>query len=147
MTMNSTLDSSMLRFGRGFEKTIKRYNPIRSKGNNDVTGANGIKRHNDKKGAFEMAETEIRFEGELDLSRTGEMRDVLGDALGRRAERLIVDLNGVTFIGDAGIGLLLKTLHAQKSEGGELVLRGVSKRVQRLFEVLRLDRVFRLARQ
>ena len=50
--------------------------------------------------------------------------------------RFIVDLEEVTFIGSAGIGIVLSLVEELNSEGGGVVFLNVPEAIQRIFDVL-----------
>lgn len=50
--------------------------------------------------------------------------------------RFMVDLEEVTFIGSAGIGIFLSLVEELNSEGGGVVFLSVPEAIQRIFDVL-----------
>ena len=83
------------------------------------------------------------LETRLDATVAGEFRQVLIDFIQKGQVFLVLDLSDVEFIDSSGLGTLvsiLKTLGGQ----GDLVICGVQKPLLVLFELTRLDRVFRL---
>jgi anti-anti-sigma factor len=58
------------------------------------------------------------------------------------APLLILDLQGVAFIDSAGVGAMVQTLaHLQKS-ARQMALVGVGPKVQAVFEITRVQRIF-----
>lgn len=66
----------------------------------------------------------VEVRGELDISLSDQLRQVLVDAANRlRPPRIVVDLRHVTFIDSTGIGALAAGRNAARSVGVELVVR------------------------
>lgn len=82
----------------------------------------------------------VALSGEIDLATAPVLRDVLIQATSLAVTGVIVDLDGVTFVDAAGLGVLVG---ADKRAGhlpGGLRLVAVSARVRRLLALLGLDR-------
>lgn len=86
--------------------------------------------------------TTIRVVGELDVATA----PLLGDALDRLAADppplVVVDLAQVSFLGSAGIGVLVQARTDLRGTGSRLVLAKAPDRVARVFQLLRLDAAF-----
>jgi len=79
--------------------------------------------------------------GEIDLATVPLFRNHLGRALnGCRGTTLVVDLDGVTAIDDAGLGALLGAAGRARELDGELVVVCTEPTLRRRLEVTRLDR-------
>lgn len=65
----------------------------------------------------------VALEGDVDLATVGRLRDVLVQtALDRPAGDVIVDLDGVLSLDDAGLGILLGRAGATRAGGGQLTV-------------------------
>ena len=64
----------------------------------------------------------VSVAGEIDVGTECKFRDALTSALARGALRVVVDLAGVTFMGSAGIGVLMGARRVLAAGGGSLVL-------------------------
>lgn len=79
--------------------------------------------------------------GEVDLATVPALRNHLGRALGGcRGTTLVVDLDAVTAIDDAGLGALLGAAGRARESNGDLVLVCTEPSLRRRLEVTRLDR-------
>lgn len=58
------------------------------------------------------------------------------------ADTVILDLSHVPYIDSAGIGLLVTAFVSRQKVGRKIVLSGINKRVQRLFEITRVASMF-----
>ena len=56
----------------------------------------------------------------------------------------ILDLTAVPYMDSAGLGILTNSYVAQQKNGRRLLLVGVNERVQTLFQVTRLDKLFQI---
>jgi anti-sigma B factor antagonist len=86
----------------------------------------------------------VGFQGELDLHNAEEIRAALEDALGRRPERLVVDLSDVEFLDSTALGALLQARRRQAETGSfRIAAPGIEpRRVLRLAGVERHLDVF-----
>ena len=79
--------------------------------------------------------------GEVDLATVPSLRNHLGRALGGcRGATLVVDLDAVTAIDDAGLGTLLGAAGRARENGGDLVAVCTEPTLRRRLEVTRFDR-------
>lgn len=58
------------------------------------------------------------------------------------APRLVIDLENVTFLSSAALGMLVTIRNAVQERGGRLCLAGVRTDVRRVFELTRMDLIF-----
>jgi len=86
----------------------------------------------------------VQVTGDIDLSRSVDFQHELLLLLDQRPERVVVDLAGVPYMDSSGVASLVKVLSRSRKAGIGLVLVGLSPRVQSLFQITRLDRVFQI---
>ncbi len=93
----------------------------------------------------EGASVRVALAGELDIATLPRLAEALAEVRAQELpRRLILDLRGLQFLDSMSLEFLLQ-LHAdQASEGGELVLVRGPRAVNRLFEVMELDKVLAL---
>ena len=82
--------------------------------------------------------------GELDLRVTPELQDRIDSAIEGGAERIVVDLSGVTFVDSMALGVLLGAVNRLRRRGGIVRLVVPSPDLRRIFEISHLDQVFAL---
>ena len=80
--------------------------------------------------------------GEIDLARSPSLRSRLGELLGEKPARLIIDLSKVPYMDSSGVATLVEALQVSRSKNSTLVLAGMQDRVRSVFEIARLDTVF-----
>lgn len=78
----------------------------------------------------------------LDANNAGDLKERIQHLLEAGEKHLVVDLADVHFIDSSGLGALLSGYKNANMREGSLVLAGVQPRVQTMFELTRLTRVF-----
>jgi anti-sigma B factor antagonist len=73
--------------------------------------------------------------GEIDLPEREKLRDRLCALDGT----VIVDLDGVTFLGSTGLGILAGARNRLRANGGDLFLRSPQAHIRRVLEITGLD--------
>lgn len=80
--------------------------------------------------------------GELDLHTSPEFRESLAGVLEDGAERVVVDLTGVTFIDSSALGVLVGGARRSAERGNELMIVCPAGNVARVLEITGLNRAF-----
>lgn len=83
-------------------------------------------------------------EERLDAHNSGELRDRILKLLENGETQLVIDLAEVRFIDSSGLGALLSGYKNATLRSGSFVLVGLQPRVQSMFELTRLHRVFEI---
>jgi anti-sigma B factor antagonist len=89
----------------------------------------------------------VVVDGEIDVATAPAIRRFLMAAISGGDVDLAVDMSGVTFIGAAGIGVLVAAANRAREAGGGLSLLAPSPQVRRLLDVLHLDAILREAQR
>jgi stage II sporulation protein AA (anti-sigma F factor antagonist) len=84
------------------------------------------------------SERGFRLSGELDLVSVDAVRSALEPEL---HVRLVLDLAGLEFIDDSGLGLLVGTFKRLREQGGSLVLRNPRPEIRRVLEMTGVARL------
>ncbi len=58
------------------------------------------------------------------------------------AETVILDLSDVPYVDSAGLGMLVSAFVSRQKSGRKIVLSGINPRVQKLFEITRVQDLF-----
>ncbi len=87
----------------------------------------------------DVAVVELR-EKALDASNSEKFKNSITETL-ESHKKLVIDLSRVEFVDSSGCGALLSCLRQLGDREGELKLCGVQKNVQRLFELVRMNRI------
>lgn len=83
-------------------------------------------------------------EERIDAHNSAELKDFLQHLLEDGQTSIVVDLTAVRFIDSSGLGALLSGYKNASLRQGSLVLSGLQPRVQSMFELTRLHRVFEI---
>jgi anti-anti-sigma factor len=89
----------------------------------------------------EDAITRITLDGRLDLQGTREIDQKLAHATSTGAMNVVIDLSLVSFIASNGIHSLVTAARAQAARGGRVVLVRPRPMVQRVLEILGIEKV------
>lgn len=84
------------------------------------------------------------LEGEVDLHRAGEIREVLAPLLAEKVPRLLIDMTKVSYIDSSGLALLIETLQSVLAYKGTFGLFGLGESIRTIFHVACLDQVFKI---
>ena len=87
----------------------------------------------------------VVLDGEIDIATAPAIRRVLMAAISGGDAHLAVDMSGVTFIGAAGIGVLVAATNRARKAGGSLWLLAPSQQVRWLLDVFHLDAILPVA--
>ena len=82
--------------------------------------------------------------GDIDLARSPALRLELLDLVKQKPKRLVVDLSGVPYMDSSGVATLIEALQHQRKAGAKMVLCGLQAKVRSIFEIARLDAVFKI---
>jgi len=80
----------------------------------------------------------VTLSGEFDLVSVAAFDDALADVQGRRPERTVIDVSGLTFLDSSGINALLRATKALQTAGGSVALRSPSTATRRILEIARV---------
>ena len=90
---------------------------------------------------LDPASATVVLDGEIDIATAPAIRRFLLAAISGGDVDLAVDVSGVTFLGAAGIGVLVAAANRARAAGGGLSLLAPSRPVRRLLDVLQLDAI------
>ena len=84
----------------------------------------------------------VTVAGEVDVYTAAQLRAVLDEEIGAGNARLIVDLDGVSFLDSTGLGVLVGRLKLVRNSSGWLRIVCTNDRILRVFRITGLDKVF-----
>jgi anti-sigma B factor antagonist len=76
----------------------------------------------------------------LDLSTTSDFKQAMS-AVTSEHKRVIFDMSNIAFVDSSGLGAILSVLRELSTNGGDLKLCCVQKRVRVMFELVRMHRI------
>ena len=86
----------------------------------------------------------VRPSGEIDLGRSPSLRTSISQVQRNKPKRLIFDLREVPYMDSSGVATLVEAMQVARRYQGALVLCGLHERVRSIFEIARLDMVFKI---
>src|SRR3972149_2243719 len=85
----------------------------------------------------------LSFKGDLlGEPETSNVRDKIHSLVSDNMKRIVIDMSGVNYMNSSGIGALIACLATVTNGGGELRLANVGGKVQNLFVITQLVKVF-----
>ncbi|MEC8735237.1 MAG: STAS domain-containing protein [Planctomycetota bacterium] len=89
--------------------------------------------------------TVLKPSGDVDLSGAPELRARIAEVFSDPPARLVIDLSEVPYMDSSGVATLVEGMQLANHAGATLVLAGMQDRVKSIFEIARLDTVFKIA--
>jgi anti-sigma B factor antagonist len=86
----------------------------------------------------------LALEGDIDLHRSPEVKETLEPLIAQKVPRILLDLTAVTYIDSSGLATMIETLQRIQSYGGKFAMFGLRESVRTVFEIARLDQIFKL---
>ncbi len=80
--------------------------------------------------------------GEIDMGSSPQLRTEIIRAINGGHSNLVLDLTSVDFIDSAGLGTIIGSLRRVRSHGGDLLLVCPEERIQRIFTLCDLNKIF-----
>lgn len=85
----------------------------------------------------------LTFKGDLlGEPDTTKIRDKIHSLVSDNVKKIVIDLGGVNYMNSSGLGTLISVLTTVRNSQGELVLANVGGKVQNLFLITQLTKVF-----
>ena len=86
----------------------------------------------------------LPLEGDIDLHVSPIVRECLNAMIKKKPERIVIDLSRTTYIDSAGMAELILALQEVEAYGGQFFLSDLQETVRSIFEISRLDGIFRI---
>src|SRR5947209_18741065 len=80
--------------------------------------------------------------GRLDVAGAPALKDAVSEAMKNGKPRLVIDMEGVSFVDSSGLGSVVAALKQLRSSQGDLRLAAPNQQVRVVLELTTLDRVF-----
>ena len=80
--------------------------------------------------------------GEIDMGSSPKLRTEIIRVINEGHSNLVLDLTSVDFIDSAGLGTIVGGLRRVRSHGGDLLLVCPQERIQKIFTLCDLDKIF-----
>ena len=86
----------------------------------------------------------LPLEGEIDLHVAPGISSSMKGMLADKPQQFVVDLSRVSYIDSSGLAVLIEGMQTVNGYGGKFALSGLQDGVRPIFEIARLDQVFRI---
>ena len=86
----------------------------------------------------------LPLEGEIDLHVSPRIATSLAAIVKEKPKKLVVDMSKVTYIDSSGLAILIEGMQNVEAYGGRFALACLQDVVRPIFEIARLDQVFRV---
>lgn len=73
-----------------------------------------------------------------------QVRESIASLLQQGKKAILIDLNEVSWVNSTGLGVLISSHIMVENQGGSLKLMRISKRIESIFHVTRLNTVFQI---
>jgi anti-sigma B factor antagonist len=86
----------------------------------------------------------VALDGEIDLHESPMLLERLNPLIARKLPRIHLDLSRVSYVDSSGLAAFIDAMQRIQAYGGEFALVSTRESVRRIFEISRLDQVFKL---
>jgi anti-sigma B factor antagonist len=86
----------------------------------------------------------LALDGEIDLHEAPNVKEKLAPLITAKEPHLVVDMADVTYIDSSGLALFIETMQRVQSYGGKFALCAIRPSVRTIFDISRLDQVFKI---
>jgi anti-sigma B factor antagonist len=86
--------------------------------------------------------TVVAPSGRLDVAGAPALKAAIGEAVKSGPSRLVIDMEGVSFVDSTGLGSVIAALKMVRGSKGDLRLAAPNQQVRVVLELTTLDRVF-----
>ncbi len=88
--------------------------------------------------------TIIELFGEIDLDSSPEVRKQILAVTHKKSPKILINLAGVTYMDSSGVATMVEGLQRTNAYNGHFVLVNLGPGVREVFELSRLDKVFKI---
>ena len=89
--------------------------------------------------------TVVEVEGQLIVGNRQELKQQVLDRLEKGDRKFVIDFANTGYIDSSGLGVLVSLSKKIREQGGELRLSSLNEDLRTLFELTKLDTLFRIA--
>ena len=86
----------------------------------------------------------VALEGEIDLHESPQVMERLNPLIAKQSPRIHLDLSKVSYIDSSGLATFIDAMQRIQAYGGEFALIAMRESVHKIFEISRLDQVFKI---
>jgi anti-sigma B factor antagonist len=86
----------------------------------------------------------VTISGEIDMHESPRLKQTFEPLITRKTGRVLVDFSGVSYIDSSGLAVFIEAMQRIQGYGGIFALYGLRENVRNIFELSRLDQIFRI---
>jgi len=86
----------------------------------------------------------LTIHGEVDMYSSPLLRKEVMKIANQKIENILIDLQDVNYMDSSGVATLIEGLQLCKKYGGTILLAGMQDNVREVFELTRLDKIFKI---
>ncbi len=86
----------------------------------------------------------VALEGEIDLHESPHVLERLNPLITKKSPSIHLDLSRVSYIDSSGLAAFIDAMQRIQAYGGEFALVAMRESVRKIFEISRLDQVFKI---
>ena len=86
----------------------------------------------------------VSVDGQLIVGNRQELKNLVHEALERGGRKFVIDCTRTGYIDSSGLGALVSMSRKVRETGGELRIAGLNEDLRSLFELTKLDTLFRI---
>lgn len=94
--------------------------------------------------AAETTPAIIAPQGELDLHSSPVVKEQLDSIIEAKRPKVVIDLSAVSYIDSSGLAVFIEAMQRVMTYGGSFAICGLQENVRHIFNIARLDQVFRI---
>jgi anti-sigma B factor antagonist len=91
-----------------------------------------------------MSAEVLELRGDIDLNEKPKVAAQLEPLIERQITGIVIDLSQVPYVDSSGLAIFIDALQRVQQYGGRLALAGLQKNVRLVFEISKLDKVFKI---
>jgi len=84
------------------------------------------------------------IDGDVDIDSSPELRKTFNELIADKAKKIVLNLAKVSYIDSSGLATFVEFLKLAKGYGGDIRLANLTEKVKGLFEITKLDRIFKV---
>jgi anti-sigma B factor antagonist len=92
----------------------------------------------------DQGSSQLRIVGEVDMYSSPQVRRALLELIKQKQSPIIIDLNEVGYMDSSGVATLIEGLQMCAEYNGTLLIVGLRDNVREVFELTRLDKIFKI---
>jgi anti-sigma B factor antagonist len=86
----------------------------------------------------------LSISGEIDMHQSPQLKQAFDPLIAKKTGRVLVDFSGVSYIDSSGLAVFIEAMQRIQAYGGKFAFYGLRDNVKSIFELARLDQIFRI---